>query len=140
MSALTLYFDSKCPLCRREMARLGRWDRAGRLAFVDMAQAGFDPAPLGVTLAAMDSELHALRADGAMLAGTAAILEAYTLVGRSWLVWPLRVPLLRPALAAAYRSLARNRYRVSRWLGLGAAPRACDGGHCQVFTGGRHGT
>jgi predicted DCC family thiol-disulfide oxidoreductase YuxK len=37
MADLTLYFDSACPLCRREMNRLRRWDRAGRLAFVDMS-------------------------------------------------------------------------------------------------------
>jgi len=78
MAALTLYFDSACPFCRREMARLRRWDRPGRLAFVDIAAPGFDPAPLGTTLAAMNAELHGLRTDGAMLVGTATILEAYT--------------------------------------------------------------
>ncbi|WP_342115216.1 thiol-disulfide oxidoreductase DCC family protein [Pseudoduganella sp. OTU4001] len=140
MPALTLYFDSKCPLCKREMQRLGRWDRNGRLAFIDMSQADFDPAPLGVTLAAMDAELHAVNAEGGLLVGTDAILEAYTLVGRSWLVWPLRVPVLRPMLAKAYRSLARNRYRVSRWFGYGSAHRACDGDRCQLFTGEHHGT
>jgi len=140
MAALTLFFDSACPLCRGEMARLGRWDRAGRLAFVDMAAPGFDPAPLGVTLAAMNTELHGLRADGSLLVGTDAILAAYTLAGRGWLVWPLRIRPLRPMLAAAYRSLARNRYRVSRWLGLGKAHGACDGERCATYFGGRHGT
>lgn len=140
MAELTLYFDSACPLCRTEMSRLRRWDRAGRLAFVDMSAPGFDPAPLGVTLAAMNAELHGLRADGAMLVGTDAILEAYTLAGHGWLAWPLRIRLLRPMLASAYRSLARNRYRVSRWIGLGAAHRGCDGGSCQVYFGDHHGT
>lgn len=140
MAGLTLFFDSACPLCRSEMSRLRRWDRAGRLAFVDMSASGFDPAPLGVTLAAMNAELHGLRADGAMLVGTDAILEAYTLAGRRWLVWPLRVRVLRPMLASAYRSLARNRYRVSRWIGLGAAHKACDGATCKVYFGDHHGT
>lgn len=140
MSALTLYFDSACPFCRREMQRLQRWDHAGRLAFIDMSLPGFDPAPLGVTLAAMNAELHGLRADGAMLVGTDAILEAYTLAGRPWLVWPLRVRLLRPMLAGAYRAFARNRYRISRWLGLGRARPACDGDRCQIYFGDRHGT
>lgn len=140
MPALTLYFDSKCPLCQREMQRLGRWDRAGRLAFVDMSRADFDPAPLGVTLAAMNAELHAVTAAGALRVGTDAILDAYSLVGRSWLVWPLRVSVMQPMLAAAYRSLARNRYLVSRWIGLRAAQPACDGDRCQLFKGDRHGT
>jgi predicted DCC family thiol-disulfide oxidoreductase YuxK len=140
MADLTLYFDSACPLCRREMNRLRRWDRAGRLAFVDMSAPGFDPAPLGVTLAALNAELHGLRADGAMLVGTDAILEAYTLAGRRWLVWPLRVRLLRPMLASAYRSLARNRYRVSRWIGLETAHKACNGDSCKIYFGDHHGT
>lgn len=139
MSALTLYFDSNCPFCRREMQRLRRWDRVARLAFVDMSQPGFDPAPLGVTLAAMDAELHGVRADGAVLVGIDAILEAYTLAGRQWLVWPLRIRFLRPPLASAYRGFARNRYRISRWLGLSGAKDACDGGHCEVYLGERHG-
>lgn len=140
MAALTLYFDSACPFCRREMQRLRRWDAAGRLAFIDMSPPDFDPAALGVTLAAMNAELHALRADGAMLIGTDAILEAYTLAGRSWLVWPLRVDWLRPVLASAYRSFARNRYQISRWLGLGERKSACDGGHCPTYFGDPHGT
>ncbi len=139
MAALTLYFDNACPFCRREMVRLRRWDRAGRLAFVDIAAPEFDPAPLGASLAAMNTELHGLRADGAMLVGTSAILEAYTLVGRAWLVWPLRVPALRPLLASAYRSFARNRYRISRWLRIDGARRVCDSDRCQIYFGGKNG-
>jgi predicted DCC family thiol-disulfide oxidoreductase YuxK len=143
MAALTLYFDHACPFCRREMARLRRWDRSGRLAFVDIAAEGFDPAPLGVPLTALNAELHGLRDDGAMLVGTGAILAAYTLAGHAWLVWPLRVPVLRPLLSAAYRSFARNRYRISRWLGIGGADGAgssCEAGACPAPFGGRHGT
>lgn len=139
MVTLTLYFDDACPFCRREMARLRRWDRTGRLAFVDIAAPGFDPAPLGASLAAMNTELHGRRADGSMLVGTDAILEAYTMAGRAWLVWPLRVPALRPSLAAAYRSFARNRYRISRWLGIGGARPACDGDRCEIYFGGKDG-
>ncbi|WP_426320899.1 thiol-disulfide oxidoreductase DCC family protein [Pseudoduganella sp. R-43] len=139
MAALTLFFDNACPFCRSEMSRLRRWDRAGRLAFVDIAAPGFDPAPLGASLAAMNTELHGLRADGAMLVGTDAILAAYTLAGRAWLVWPLRVAALRPMLASAYRSFARNRYRISRWLRIDGARPACDGERCQAYFGGKDG-
>ncbi|SFG19358.1 Predicted thiol-disulfide oxidoreductase YuxK, DCC family [Duganella sp. CF458] len=139
MVALTLYFDNACPFCRREMARLRRWDRAGRLAFIDIAAPGFDPEPLGASLAAMNTELHGLRASGAMLVGTDAILEAYTLAGRAWLVGPLRIAALRPMLAAAYRGFARNRYRFSRWLGIDGAHRSCDGDRCQIYFGGKDG-
>lgn len=140
MAELTLYFDNACPFCRQEMTRLRRWDRASRLAFVDISAPGFDPVPLGVSLSAMNTEMHARRADGTFLVGTAAIFEAYTLVGRSWLVWPLRVPLLRGWLASAYRAFARNRHRISRWLGLRNSRPACDGDNCNIYFGDRHGT
>ena len=53
------------------------WRRSGvssrdarhRLAFVDIAEPGFDPAPLGVDLPALNRELHARLPDGRMLTG-----------------------------------------------------------------------
>ena len=125
--ALTLYFDGRCAFCAAEMRRLGLWDQARRLAFIDVAAPGFDPAPLGVTLADLNRELHALDSGGRLLVGLDSMLAAYTLVGRGWIVLPLRVGWLRPPLAALYRAFARNRYRVSDWLGFRAPPRCADG-------------
>ncbi|MCA8097776.1 DCC1-like thiol-disulfide oxidoreductase family protein [Burkholderia contaminans] len=48
-----LYFDGRCPLCVAEIKRLGARDARHRLAFVDIAKPGFDPAPLGVDLPAL---------------------------------------------------------------------------------------
>ena len=128
-AALTLYYDGHCAFCRAEMQRLRRWDHAGRLRFVDIAAAGFSPQALGVTLQALNTELHALTADGRLLAGIDSVLAAYAAVGQGWRVAPLRLPMLRPVLSALYRSFARNRYRISAWLGY-AAP-ACSDGVCE---------
>ncbi|WP_322087037.1 DUF393 domain-containing protein [Burkholderia sp. BCC1999] len=128
-SELVLYFDGRCPLCVAEIRRLGARDARHRLAFVDIAEPGFDPAPLGVGLPALNRELHARLPDGRMLAGVDSIVAAHALVGRRWLVWLLRVPVMRAALALLYRRFARNRHAVSRWLGYRAeAP--CDGAAC----------
>ncbi len=128
--ALTLYFDGRCPFCRAEMDRLGTWDGAGKLAFVDIAGAGFDPAPLGADLAALNRELYSRTAAGQVLVGLDSMLAAYTLAGRGWLVWPLRVAPLRPPLATLYRAFARHRYTISRWLGYKIAP--CKDGVCDI--------
>lgn len=127
---LTLYYDGNCPFCLAEMHRLMRWNRAGRLGFVDISAPDFDPAPLGVDMAALDRELHGSTADGRLLVGIDSMLAAYTLVGRAWIVLPLRVRVLRPLLASLYRGFARNRYRFSRWMGYKSA-RQCEGGVCQ---------
>ncbi|VWD01000.1 thiol-disulfide oxidoreductase DCC family protein [Burkholderia contaminans] len=128
-SELVLYFDGRCPLCVAEIKRLGARDTRHRLAFVDIAAPGFDPAPLGVDLPALNRELHARLPDGRMLTGVDNILAAHALTGRRWLVRLLRVPAVRRALAPLYRRFARNRHAVSRWLGYRAeAP--CDGAAC----------
>lgn len=127
--ALTLYYDGKCPFCRTEMARLARWDTHARLAFADISEPGFDPAHLGAGMDQLNAEMFSQRADGTVLKGTASMLAAYTLAGRGYLVWPLRVPLLRTLLAWLYRLFARNRYRMSALLGYRLEP-GCSGDVC----------
>jgi predicted DCC family thiol-disulfide oxidoreductase YuxK len=114
---LTLYYDGNCPLCRANTARLKRWDRAHKLAYVDIAQPGFDPAPLGVDLAELNREVYSRTADGRILVGIDTIVATHMAVGQLWRVLPLRIKLLRPLMGVLYRLLARQRYRLSRLLG-----------------------
>ena len=128
---LTLYFDGLCPFCSMEMQRLRRWNHAGKLAFVDVTDVSFDPKDIGVEMEDLDRELHGKSRDGQLLIGIDCILSAYSLVGRGYLVLPLRVRFLRPILSQLYRKFARHRYQISRFLGL--KPRMlCESGHCQM--------
>lgn len=127
-AALTLYFDGNCPFCAMEMKRLGDWDRQGRLAFTDISLPGFDPSHLNASMADLDLQLYSRTADGKVLVGTASMLEAYTLVGKGWMVFPLRMPLLRHVLSWMYRLFARHRYAMSRLLGYKPL---CADGVCQ---------
>lgn len=104
-SELVLYFDGRCPLCVAQIRRLGARDAQQRLAFVDIAGPGFDPAPLGVGLTALNRELHARLPDGRMLTGVDGILAAHALTGRGWLVRLLGAPVVRGVLAPLYRAL-----------------------------------
>jgi predicted DCC family thiol-disulfide oxidoreductase YuxK len=128
--ALTLYYDGKYAFCTREMMRLAGWDRHARPAFVDMSQPGFDPAILGLGLADLNREMASQRADGQVLLGVDSMLAAYPLVGRGMLVWPLRVPVLRTALASLYRLFARHRYAMSKLLGVRMPD--CSDGVCGI--------
>ena len=127
---LTLYFDGSCPLCAAEVRRLETWNTAGHLGFVDIALPGFDPSTLGVDLAALNRELHSQTRAGELLTGLDSLLAAYTLVGRGWVVWPLRIRLLRPPLAGLYRWFARHRYSISKRLGFRRP--VCDGDTCGI--------
>jgi len=126
---LTLYYDGNCAFCATEMQRLAGWDRANRLDYVDISQPGFDPSHLNASMEELNLEMYSLRADGKVLIGIDSLLAAYTLAGKGWLVWPLRVPLLRDFLGWLYRVFARNRYKMSDLLGYKAPP--CPGGVCQ---------
>ena len=130
---LALFYDGNCVFCTQEMTRLRRWDTAGRLGFVDIAEPDFDPAILGVDMAALNAELHSLTSGGQVLVGIDSLLAAYSLVGRGWIMSPLRVRLLRPVFSTLYRKFARHRYRISSLLGLSAAP-ACAAGTCSMRT------
>ncbi len=123
--AITLYYDGSCGICSGQVSRLRGWDRAARLALVDIAVPEFSPQALGVSLDALNAEIHGVDANGRLLVGIDALIAAYAAVGRGWRVAPLRIRLLRPAYAALYRSLARNRYRISTLLRK--QPRCADG-------------
>ena len=139
--ALTLYYDGNCPFCANGMRQLGAWDKAGKLAFVDISTPGFDPAHLNATMAQLNLEIYSQDASGKVLAGVDSLLVAYTLAGQGWRVLPLRVPLLRTVLSWLYRAFARNRYTMSRLLGYKAKP-ACEDGVCfhgnPFFKDGNH--
>ena len=53
---LTLLYDAACPVCALEMDHLRSRNQQGLLAFVDIAQPGFEAARYGASLAAMDAE------------------------------------------------------------------------------------
>lgn len=130
MPALTLYYDGACAFCTNAMLTLRRRDRHGALAFVDIAEPGFADFPPGTDMAALNARVHAVTADGRVLSGLDSMQAAYSLVGMGWAVLPLRIRPLRPALAWAYDRFARNRYRVSRLLGMRLPAPHCDGDTC----------
>ncbi|HWU96909.1 MAG TPA: DUF393 domain-containing protein [Oxalicibacterium sp.] len=127
---LTLFYDGQCPFCAAEMKRLRSWNKSGKLGFVDISLPHFDVTSVGVTMEALNRELHSLTVDGKLLVGIDSMLAAYTLVNRSWLVFPLRIKPLRPLLSTLYRQFARNRYRFSALLGYKPIPR-CENDVCR---------
>jgi hypothetical protein len=100
---LTLYYDGLCPFCVRSMGQLKNWDTAARLAFVDIAAPGFDPAPLGADMAALNREVHALTRDGKVLAG----IDTAGWCGRCGC--DCCGPCWRPATAGSHGTATRSR-------------------------------
>jgi predicted DCC family thiol-disulfide oxidoreductase YuxK len=143
---LTLLYDARCAVCALEMDHLRDRDRSGgsgdRLAFIDISEPGFDPAPYGATLAAMNAEIHGIRPDGSVLRGVPVLRLAYAAVGLGWVLRPTGWAPLRPLFDAGYRFFARHRQAISRVAapliqGLRAhrvaqRMKACQAGACEA--------
>ncbi|MCO6386814.1 DUF393 domain-containing protein [Aliihoeflea sp. 40Bstr573] len=98
--SITAWYDSGCPLCRREIAALRKLDKAGNIAFVDLMNAGSCPLDRQELLA----RFH-VRENGPILSGAAALAALWR-----------QIPILRPLGLAA-----RNRIVLSalEWAYLG---------------------
>ncbi|MBN8753602.1 MULTISPECIES: thiol-disulfide oxidoreductase DCC family protein [Variovorax] len=130
---LTLYFDASCAICSAEMGNLGARDTAGKLRFVDCSPASFSggPAPRDALMAA----IHAVDATGQVLVGVPAIRASRAAVGLPSGEGLLDLPLIAPMADRAYALLARNRYRIPRWLATRLAGRiaaSCNDGNCRL--------
>ena len=108
---LTVWFDSGCPLCQREIALMRRLDRRGAIRFVDL-RAPETTCP--IDRAELLARFHA-EENGRLLSGAAAFAAM-------WRAIPLLRPLgflagwppLAPAFEAAYRRFLRLRPRLQR--------------------------
>ncbi|WCM94628.1 DUF393 domain-containing protein [Acidovorax sp. NCPPB 2350] len=138
---LTLYYDSRCPLCMTEMGNLMRRDRAGLLRFADIWAPDFAGPPPGTTQQDLLTLIHAQDADGRVLRGVEVFRRAYEAVGMGWVTAATRWPVLGPLADRLYPVLARNRYRLPRWLVSGLFERASQraarqrcgpGGQCDL--------
>ena len=146
--ALTLLYDASCPVCSLEMDHLRERDANGLLRFVDISAAGFDAARHGVTLDALNAEIHGVRPDGTVLRGVPVLRLAYEAAGIGWALRPTAWPVLRPAFDAGYRVFARHRQAISRVAGpligvirarraqrMTAQMRQCADGGCSLEPG-----
>ncbi len=144
---LTLLYDASCSVCSLEMDHLRSRNAEGMLRFIDISAPGFDPAPYGATLAEMNAEIHAQRADGQVIRGVQVLRMAYEAAGLGWVLKPTGWAPLRAVSDAGYRLFARHRRPISRL----AAPlidavrehrarrvaermRDCQAGTCDVST------
>jgi len=130
---LEFLYDGRCRICLFDVARLRRADRLGRLRFVDVSAAEFDPASYDRSREDLLARIHARRADGRMVEGPEVFRLALAAVGLGWAVAPTRWPVICRLTEAAYRWFARNRVDLSRRYGgiFVRLTSACDGDVCR---------
>jgi len=111
-----LLYDGQCPICRREVQWLKRYDKCGHLALEDISDPATNPAQYGLTAAEVSGALHAVLPGGQVVRGVEAVRRAYQAVGLAWLAAPLGWPGFRWIADRLYRVFARNRVRLGRVL------------------------
>lgn len=89
-SAVTVWYDGDCPLCRREIAFMRRLDKRGNIAFLNVANSSDDQCP--INREALLARFHASE-NGQLYSGAAAFAAMWR-----------AIPMLRPL-----GLLARNR-------------------------------
>ena len=117
---LTLYFDGQCPLCQAEMAFLQTRNAAGRLAFVDITQTGFEASEQPFSCDAAMAQIHGRLANGEVLIGVPVFSKAYALANLPVLSWLLSRRWLMPILQPSYVLFAKHRQAISKRIGPGA--------------------
>ncbi len=124
---LTVYYDGACPLCTAEIGHYETREGAGRVCFVNIAEADAD-AGTDLDRDAALKRFHVRKADGTLLSGAAAFIEIWrTLPGWRWLAQVARLPGVPWLLEIAYRLFLPIRPALS-WIAsrLGAKPRTLD--------------
>lgn len=119
---IQVFFDGACPICRREINMIERWDRSHRIWFTDIAKSDFDAKEWGIDQKTLMDELHARLPDGSWVKGVEAFRQIYSLVGLGWIVSISRWHGISQILEGMYRIFARNRLR---WTGRCEADGSC---------------
>ena len=110
---IEVFFDGGCPLCRREINLLRRWDRRGKIRFTDISSPDFQAAEVGKTDDVLMAQMHGRLPDGTWLQGVEVFRRLYAAVGFGPLVFLSRLPLISHLLNWGYAVFAHNRPRLT---------------------------
>ena len=78
--SLTVFYDGACSVCRREIERFRRRDKAGLLTLIDIAAPTFDPAQYGLELQVFMKKLHVRDAAGNFHTGVDALTRLWAIM------------------------------------------------------------
>ena len=114
-SAVTVYFDGSCPLCRREIALYQSLSSKQTLHWVDVS--GPTSLPSGLTCALAMRRFHVRDAKGQLHSGARAFSVLWRCFS-GWRVlgWLTAVPPVSWFAEAAYRLFLPVRPRLQAWL------------------------
>ncbi len=125
-SRFEVFYDGKCPLCRREIEMIRRKDKLNQLLLTDISAAGFEPTD--VPLQELMAVIHGRNPDGSYVQGVEVFRQIYSRIGFKFFVQLSRLLLVNNLLDWAYYLFAKIRYwsakkRMSRCGDLCGSPK-----------------
>lgn len=116
---LTIFYDGYCPLCVKEMRHLKRLDQFQKLNLVDVNEDDFSANYPEISVQDALTKLHGylFQSDNKnLVTGLDVTYHAWRMVGKGWLVAPLRWPIISWFSDRAYLWFAKHRLTISEWL------------------------
>lgn len=110
---LEVFYDGGCPLCRREIAALKKWDRRGQVLFTDINAPEFCAESVGKTQAELMERIHGRLPDSGWVTGAEVFRRLYAAAGFGPLVALTRLPGVSNLMDWSYAVFARNRLRMT---------------------------
>lgn len=111
---LTLFYDSSCPLCNKEITQLKTYDKEQDILFEDINDATFTTRYPYIDKNKANAILHGQLSDGSMIYGLDVTCLAWKTVGKHQWLAVLRWPVIRFFADISYRFFARYRNRISQ--------------------------
>lgn len=101
---IKLLYDGECPLCLREVNFLTKQDAGrGLVAFVDIAEDGYDPqANGGIDFETAMGRIHAVLADGTVIKNVEVFRQVYEILGIGWIYAATKWPVIGPIVDRLY--------------------------------------
>ena len=96
------------------------------LAFEDISNPDFDPAPYGLDREQVMGAMHAVLPDGRIITKVEVFRQAYRHIGLGWVLAPTGWPVLRTLANWGYEIFARYRVPFGRLFGA----RSCHSSSC----------
>jgi predicted DCC family thiol-disulfide oxidoreductase YuxK len=120
--ALTVYYNTKCPVCNAgikwQASRLVRAARAGLIEFRDINLEPDALASFGADVNAVRRRLHAVDAEGRLLVGADCAIAIWQATpGDAWLGRLFGAPGIRALTRFGYDRFADLLYAWNRWMG-----------------------
>ena len=108
------FYDAECPLCVRAVQLRMQGKHADHVQPLSVQDNEHFLLEHGITPQQAMRDLYAIRNDGTVLNGMPALRLIYSET-LAWVRWS-RLPILRELSDWGYPLIARNRYKIPRWL------------------------